>query len=123
MNNTGRANGPHKATLARQLIRREKVMSRTSSTHNIYRVYAVERRRSSYASWTDIGAAFTHPDGKGFDLELQSMPLSAAELVVRTAAERIRANGAPAFQTTKRSAKHHRETSSERGVLDHQTSL
>jgi hypothetical protein len=41
----------------------------------------------------DIGTAFAHSDGKGFDLELQSMPLSAAQLVARIRAERRLADG------------------------------
>jgi hypothetical protein len=72
------------------------IMSKSTTTLAAYRIYAVERRRSRLASWKDIGLAFSHRDGKGFDLELQSVPLSAAELVVRTASERILPNGAVA---------------------------
>jgi hypothetical protein len=57
-------------------------MSKSSRRHTVYRIYAVERRRSPPASWTDIGLAFAHKDGKGFDLELQSMPLSALSIVM-----------------------------------------
>jgi hypothetical protein len=50
----------------------------------------------------DIGTAFSHKDGKGFDLELQSMPLSAAELVVRTSAEHRLTDGTIARFTHQR---------------------
>jgi hypothetical protein len=68
-------------------------MSKSSKQEPAYRIYAVERRTTNRASWTDIGTAYTHRDGKGFDLQLQSMPLSAAELVVRPVTEKIAPDG------------------------------
>lgn len=68
-------------------------MNRTTRRAPGYRIYAVERRHTNRACWTAIGMAFTHRDGKGFDLELQTMPLSPAQLVARISAERRLADG------------------------------
>lgn len=68
-------------------------MNRTTQHAPSYRIYAVERRHTTRARWMDIGSAFTHSDGKGFDLELHTMPLNAAELVVRPSAEKRLADG------------------------------
>jgi hypothetical protein len=68
-------------------------MSRRSQTRPTHRIYAVLRRHTRGACWMDVGSAITHADGKGFDLELQTMPLTAEELVIRTAAEHILPNG------------------------------
>lgn len=60
----------------------------------------------------DIGTAFTHRDGQGFDLELQTMPLSAAELVVRTSAEKRLADGSLAEVTQQKNG-HSRKANSD----------
>lgn len=77
-------------------------MSRSSRRKPTHRVYAVLRRRTPVACWMDIGAAISHKDGKGFDLELQSMPLRAEELVVRTMDEQIARDGTLIPATAKR---------------------
>jgi hypothetical protein len=78
-------------------------MSKVYARCATHRIYAVERRRTKNARWIDIGAAWTHPDGKGFDLELQTVPLTAAELVVRIAGERSGASRCVATATSARS--------------------
>lgn len=50
-------------------------------THRIYAV--VNSEKSEKASWTPIGAAWPHKDGKGFNLKLDLIPLNGASLVVR----------------------------------------
>lgn len=51
-----------------------------SSTQPSHRVYAVTNGRTC---WLDIGAAWMHKDGKGFDLHLETMPFMAAEIIAR----------------------------------------
>lgn len=68
-------------------------MNRVKRRMPTHRIYAVERRSAGKACWIDIGMAFTHNDGRGFDLVLQSMPLSAVELVARTRCEKRLADG------------------------------
>ena len=86
-------------------------MNRTTHHAPSYRIYAVERRHTKRPSWTDVGTAFTHRDGKGFDLELQTMPLSAAELVVRPSAEKRLADGSLAEVTQQKNG-HSRKANS-----------
>ena len=65
----------------------------TETTHSrpTHRVYAVRKARGDKAHWTEIGAAWPHRDGKGFNLQLDLIPITAAEIVVRasTGAPRI----------------------------------
>jgi hypothetical protein len=47
-----------------------------------HRVYAVTKNgEKSY--WTEIGAAWSHQDGKGFNVKLDYLPLTGAEIVIR----------------------------------------
>lgn len=46
-----------------------------------YRVYAV-RGDGETARWTEIGAAWTNQDGKGFSLTLEALPVGG-RLVMR----------------------------------------
>jgi hypothetical protein len=47
-----------------------------------HRVYAVTKNgEKSY--WTEIGAAWSHQDGKGFNVKLDYLPLNDAEIVIR----------------------------------------
>ena len=48
-----------------------------------HRVFTVEKRgegKDDY--WTEIGAAFAHKDGKGFNIQLRALPLDG-KLVLR----------------------------------------
>lgn len=94
MNVTRRANRPLQRLGWRgTFLLRETIMNTTTHRAPSYRIYAVERRHPRKVCWMDIGTAFTHRDGKGFDLELQTMPLSAAQLVARISAEKRLADG------------------------------
>ena len=48
-------------------------------THRIYAVL----RRGDKARWQEIGAAWAHGDGEGFNLKLDYLPLNAGEIVMR----------------------------------------
>ena len=47
-----------------------------------HRVYAVTKNGEK-SFWTEIGAAWSHQDGKGFNVKLDYLPLNGAEIVIR----------------------------------------
>ena len=59
-------------------------MTNTTETSNrpTHRVYAVTKNGDKNY-WTEIGAAWTHKDGKGFNVKLDYLPLNGAEIVIR----------------------------------------
>jgi hypothetical protein len=59
-------------------------MTKTETTHSrpTHRVYAV-KKNGDKSFWTDIGAAWSHQDGKGFNVKLDFIPLNGAEIVIR----------------------------------------
>ena len=63
-------------------------MTTTSSNKPSHRVYAVTKRKSGENDWTEIGACWSHGDGKGFNLKLDYLPLTDAELVIRVPREK-----------------------------------
>ena len=48
-----------------------------------YRAYTVIKREGKEDYWLNLGVAFRHEDGEGFNLLLQAMPLDG-KLVLRT---------------------------------------
>jgi hypothetical protein len=48
-----------------------------------HRVYAVKKISDDKSHWTEIGAAWSHRDGKGFNVKLDFLPLAGAEIVIR----------------------------------------
>ena len=48
-----------------------------------YRVYTVIKREGKDDFWLNLGVAFKHEDGEGYNLLLQAMPLDG-KLVLRT---------------------------------------
>jgi hypothetical protein len=55
-----------------------------------YRVYSVFKPEGKKAIWQEIGAAWAHEDGLGFNLSFGARPLEGADIVLRVpkAAER-----------------------------------
>ena len=47
-----------------------------------HRVYAITKNGDK-SYWTEIGAAWSHQDGKGFNVKLDYLPLNDAEIVIR----------------------------------------
>lgn len=54
----------------------------TPSNKPTHRAYAVTKRGEK-SRWQEIGAAWSHKDGKGFNLTLDYLPLNGADLVLR----------------------------------------
>lgn len=58
-----------------------------------HRLYAVTKSADA-KFWQPVGALWSHADGQGFNLRLESLPLNNAELVVRIVkADRAAAKG------------------------------
>jgi hypothetical protein len=56
----------------------------TTSNKPTYRIFAVSKRGEGKKShWLEVGAAWSHRDGRGLSLKLDFMPLNGAELVLR----------------------------------------
>ncbi len=47
-----------------------------------HRAYAVQKSRGG-SHWTEIGALWPHKDGKGFNLKLDLLPLTGADISIR----------------------------------------
>jgi hypothetical protein len=48
-----------------------------------YRIYSVSKDSEKKSVWTEIGAAWKHKDGKGFNLQFNARPLDGAQVVLR----------------------------------------
>jgi hypothetical protein len=58
--------------------------SKTTKTLPSHRVYSVSKNgEDQKATWQEIGAAWPHKDGKGFNLTFAARPLEGAEIVLR----------------------------------------
>ena len=54
-----------------------------TKTRPTHRIYSVTKNGDSKANWQEIGAAWPHKDGKGFNLKFTARPLDGAEIVLR----------------------------------------
>ena len=55
-----------------------------SDKEKMYRVYSIIERPKQDDYWLNIGVAFPHEDGKGFNVMLQALPLHGnGKLVLR----------------------------------------
>ena len=69
-------------------------MSNTQSKQPTHRAYAVTKRGDK-TFWREIGAAWAHDDGDGFNLKLDYLPLNGAEIVIRKPKPKAGEGGAP----------------------------
>lgn len=74
---------------------RETTMSNDSNTKTrpTHRVFSVTKNGDSKANWLEIGAAWPHKDGKGFNIKFNACPFGDAEIVLRSVT--AKAAGAP----------------------------
>ena len=49
----------------------------------MYRVYTIIERPKQDDYWLNIGVAFPHDDGKGFNVMLQALPIGNGKIVIR----------------------------------------
>lgn len=61
-------------------------MSNTTNAKPSHRIYSVQKKESDTKPiWTEIGAAWPHKDGKGFNLKFRASPFGESEVVLRIA--------------------------------------
>ena len=53
---------------------------------DMHRVYTIVPRENAKDFWLNIGAAWPHKDGKGWNVQLQALPLDS-KLVIRAVDE------------------------------------
>ena len=69
-------------------------MAERDTTKPTHRVYTVIRREGQDDYWLNIGLAFAHKDGQGFNIVLQAQPLDG-KLVCREVSDDEPAESAP----------------------------
>ena len=70
----------------------------------MYRVYSIIERHKQDDYWLNIGVAFPHDDGKGFNVMLQALPLHGNGKIVLREHEPQQAGEEEPAGTPKRSA-------------------
>ncbi len=73
-------------------------MSTTSPKRPTHRIYAVTKGKDDKSNWLEIGAAWPHKDGDGFNLRFDQFPLGGAEIVIRKAKPKAQAETEGAAQ-------------------------
>jgi hypothetical protein len=48
-----------------------------------HRIYSVSKKGEEKPVWTELGAAWPHKDGKGFQLKFKASPFGECEVVLR----------------------------------------
>jgi hypothetical protein len=84
-----RSDEPHRGRDERGVKnkRKEHHMSndKTTKAAPTHRVFSVSKKGEKKPTWTEIGAAWPHKDGQGFNLTFTARPLEGAEIVLRVA--------------------------------------
>jgi hypothetical protein len=62
--------------------KREDTIMNTTAKQPSHKVYAVTKGNKRNF-WREIGAAWAHADGEGFNLKLDMLPLNGAEIIIR----------------------------------------
>jgi hypothetical protein len=74
--------------MGRAQNRKDKIMTTSSTkTRPTHRVYAVTKSGEG-KFWQPIGAMWAHADAQGFNLRIDYLPLTDAEIVVRVAGDK-----------------------------------
>lgn len=55
----------------------------TTKSRPTHRIYSVTKNGEDKARWTELGAAWPHKDGKGFNLKFNASPFGECEVVLR----------------------------------------
>jgi hypothetical protein len=55
----------------------------TTKARPTYRIFNVTKDTENKSVWTEIGAAWSHSDGKGFNLKFSATPAEGAAIVLR----------------------------------------
>ena len=57
----------------------------TTKNRPTHRIYSVTKDASGKSDWKDIGPAWPHKDGRGFNLRFTVSPAAGAEVILRVA--------------------------------------
>lgn len=55
----------------------------TTKSRPTHRIFSVTKNGDDKARWTELGAAWPHKDGKGFNLKFNASPFGECEVVLR----------------------------------------
>ena len=55
----------------------------SNNTRPSHRIYSVSKDDNGKSRWTELGAAWQHKDGKGFQLKYTACPIGDCEIVLR----------------------------------------
>lgn len=83
----GQCTGIEAAIVAGSVPKELIMTTGTNSNRPTHRVYAViiKKEGAAKGAWLEVGAAWPHRDGKGYNLKLDAIPRSPdAQLVIRT---------------------------------------
>ena len=59
-------------------------MSQNKSKHPSHKAFIVEKNGQDESFWTEVGAAWSHEDGQGFNLSIKKGLSVSGQLVLRT---------------------------------------
>jgi hypothetical protein len=59
-------------------------MTAQTNTRPTHRIFAVTKSGKDKKFWQPIGALWAHQDGKGFNQQLDYLPLNDAQIVIRS---------------------------------------
>jgi hypothetical protein len=81
-----------------------------SNTHEpIYQAYTVVKREGQDDFWLNIGAAFMHQDGDGYNIILQALPINGKIVLRPPKAQSDEAAQAPTRETPRRDSRDRRK--------------
>jgi hypothetical protein len=79
---SARGVAPTKPARCRLHTKRKDITMSNNSNRPSHRIYAVTKN-GERSNWREIGAAWAHRDGEGFNLKLAYLPLNGGEIVIR----------------------------------------
>lgn len=79
--------GARRAPNARPRLRMQDTSTMERPMAKLYRVYSIIERPKQDDYWLNIGVAFPHEDGEGFNVLLQALPLHGGGKIVLRAYE------------------------------------
>ena len=62
----------------------------TAKARPTHRIYSVSKNGDEKPFWTELGAAWPHKDGKGFQLKFKACPIGECEVVLRVIEPKLR---------------------------------
>lgn len=84
----------------------------TAKARPTHRIYAVSKQGDEKTRWTELGAAWPHKDGKGFQLKFNASPFGECEVVLRAISPKV---AKPAAKSSRRTTGRHDELNAANG--------